>query len=85
MRGSHFAVVHEPPPGRGAGEDADWREVASIVPHIDPEKKLGRACRAGVPPRARVDDTNVLRGASCHTLRGAVLMESEGVYCMPHK
>ncbi|BCG83491.1 hypothetical protein MesoLj113b_70330 (plasmid) [Mesorhizobium sp. 113-3-3] len=36
--------------------------MASIVPHIDPEKKLGRACRAGVPPRARVDDTNVLWG-----------------------
>ncbi|WP_376702519.1 DUF2285 domain-containing protein [Mesorhizobium sp. ISC25] len=29
-----------------AAEDADWREVARIVLHIDPEKELERAFRA---------------------------------------
>ncbi|MGX9142620.1 DUF2285 domain-containing protein [Mesorhizobium sp. 128a] len=36
-----------------ATEDADWREVARIVLHIDPEKEPERAFRAWETPLAR--------------------------------
>jgi hypothetical protein len=49
-------------------EGADWREVARIVLHIDPECEPGRARRAWASHLARAHW--MTKSGYCHLLRG---------------
>lgn len=69
-----------------AAEDADWREVAKIVLHIDPEKEPGRAFRLWEThlARARWMTTNgyryLLAGGAPHSAsRHALLNQHSGL------